>query len=448
MRRSFVVAGSLAIAMAASPLPGWAQAATSAGNPVRVGFVCPLSGGSQDFGNSARLGAELAVKEINEVGGYLGRSIQLVARDDKANPDEGRKVSEDLVLKEKVAFTIGFCNTGVALKSLEVFQQHKHLLLIPVATGSALTAKYPAASSYVFRLSARDTIQAAFLVDDIVKRGFTRVALFADKTGYGEGGFKDVEKFLAEHKLKPVYSARFDIGVKTLAAQVAEAKAAGAEAIVGYTVGPEFVVMAQARTEARFAGPMYGPWPLSLRTVADKAGASVEGAMMVQTIIQDLSNERRSSFIARLARSANGQPVSSLMAAAQSYDAVQLMLRVMFQTKGNTSGDALKAALENLERPYPGVVTTHDRPFSANDHDAFTRNMIWLGVWRKGEIGFQYPEDAKRASMIRRKEQGSSELRSRAVLVAPAGTACLNFASRSEPAPQTWATRRACPPPT
>src|SRR5689334_23730434 len=86
--------------------------------PLRFGFICPLSGGSGDFGNSARLGAELAVKEINEVGGYMGRPLELVARDDKATPDEGRRAAEDLVLNEKVAFTVGFCNTGVALKSL------------------------------------------------------------------------------------------------------------------------------------------------------------------------------------------------------------------------------------------------------------------------------------------------------------------------------------------
>lgn len=405
MQKSFASC-CLAVLLSAASTGSWSQASAPAVNAVRVGFICPFTGGSQDFGNSARLGAELAVKEINEVGGYLGRPIELVARDDKANPDEGRKVSEDLVLKQKVAFTIGFCNTGVALKSLDVFQDNKHLLLVPVATGSAITTQYPPDKSYVFRLSARDLIQAAFLVDDIVKRGFTRVALLADKTGYGEGGFKDVERFLADKKLKPVYSARFDLGVKSLAQQVAEAKAAGADVLVGYTVGPEFAVMAQARTEAKFAGPLYGPWPLSFRTVAEKAGAAVEGSIMVQTIIQDLSNERRSSFIARLARSAGGQPVSSLMAAAQSYDAVQLMLRVMFQTKGNTSADALKAALEDLERPYAGVVTTHDRPFSATDHDAFTRNMIWLGVWHKGEIQFQYPQDAKRASVIRRKEPG------------------------------------------
>lgn len=383
-----------------------AQAQTNpAARPLRVGFICPFTGGSQDFGNSARLGAELAVKEINEVGGFLGRPVELVARDDKANPDEGRKVSEELVKQEKVDFTVGFCNTGVALKSLDVFQDNRHLLMVPVSTGSAVTAKYPADSSYVFRMSARDTLQAAHLVDDVVKRGYTKVALFADRTGYGEGGFKDVEAFLAEKGLKPVYSARFDLGVKTLTAQMLEAKAAGADVLIGYTVGPELTAMAISRAEARLNVPMYGPWPLSFRTVSEKAKEAVEGAVMVQTIIQDLSNERRSSFIARLKRYAGKEPIGSLMAAAQSYDAIHMMLRAVFQTKGDTSGDALKRALENLERPYSGVVTTHDRPFSPTDHDAFTRNMIWLGVWRRGEVQFLYPEDAKRASFIRRKEQ-------------------------------------------
>src|SRR6185436_12581393 len=96
---------------------GAAQAQAAA--PLRIGFICPATGGSADFGNSARLGAELATQEINEAGGFLGRPVQLVQRDDQANPERGRQAAEELVLKEKVAFTIGFCNTGVALKSLD-----------------------------------------------------------------------------------------------------------------------------------------------------------------------------------------------------------------------------------------------------------------------------------------------------------------------------------------
>jgi branched-chain amino acid transport system substrate-binding protein len=74
----------------------------AAAQTVRIGFIGPLSGGSSDFGNSARYGAELAVSEINEVGGFMGRKFELVVRDDKGDPEVGLHASVDLVRKEKV----------------------------------------------------------------------------------------------------------------------------------------------------------------------------------------------------------------------------------------------------------------------------------------------------------------------------------------------------------
>ena len=385
----------------------WALLATAAlAQPVRVGFVAPLSGGSADFGNSARFGAELAVAEINGVGGYLGRPIELVVRDDKANPDEGLKAAEDLVLKEKVNFTVGYCNTGVAMKALPVFQQNSHLLMVPCSQGTAVTTKFPPAESFIFRNAPRDLLNAQFLIADIVeRRKLGKVAIFADQTGYGEGGVTDLTAELAKHNLKPVHVARFPLGVASLTEQMRAAKAAGAEAIVCYTVGPEQAVAVKSRQEAGLSTPFFAPWPLSFRSVLEKAGApALEGTMMVQTIVQDTYNERRASFLARYFKHSKDRPIGSLMAAAQAYDAVHLMLWAMFQTRGDASGPALKAALENLEKPYTGVVTTYDRPFSKQDHDAIALNMLWLGVWRHGQVDYHYPEDAKRAGMVRRKQ--------------------------------------------
>ena len=69
-------------------LPVQAQAPAQ---PIRIGLIFPLTGGSQDMGNSARVGAQVAVEEINQVGGYLGRKLELVIRDDEANNDVGLK---------------------------------------------------------------------------------------------------------------------------------------------------------------------------------------------------------------------------------------------------------------------------------------------------------------------------------------------------------------------
>jgi len=374
--------------------------------PIRIGLIGPFSGGSADFGNSVRFGAELAVKEINAVGGYLGRPLELVVRDDKANPDEGRKVAEDLVLNEKVAFTIGFCNTGVAMKALDVFQTNKHLLMVPCSQGTAVTTKYPPAESYIFRVAPKDVLNAEFLVKEIVdRRKLKKVAIFADQTGYGEGGLKDVSAELAKRGLQPVHVARFALGTKDLQDAMRQAKAAGAEAIVCYTVGPEQAAAVKSRQAVGWNVPFFAPWPLSFRSVLEDAGAdALEGTMMVQTIVQDTYNERRSSFLARYFKHSNEKRIGSLMAAAQSYDAVQLMLWAVFQTRGDVSADALKLALENLAKPYYGVVTTYDKPFSREDHDAISGSMLWLGVWRKGQVAYYYPEDAKSAGVVRRKK--------------------------------------------
>jgi branched-chain amino acid transport system substrate-binding protein len=383
--------------------------AEAAGSPVRIGFIAPLSGGSADFGNSARYGAELAVKEINEAGGYLSRPIELVIADDKANPDEGRKASERLVLQHKVAYTIGFCNTGVAMKSLDVFQDNKHLLMVPCSTGTALTTKYPPRDSMIFRVAAPDSRKVPFLVAEIVdRRKLRKVALLADSTGYGDGGVNDATKELSKRGLEPVYVGRFALGVTSLKEQLGQARAAGAEALLVYTVGPEHAVAVKSRAEMGWKVPYFAPWPLSFRSVLEKAGTeALEGTMMAQTIIHDTANERRASFLARYYKYTGKQggekKIGSLMAAAQAYDAVHLTLRALFQTRGDASGPAMKAALEDLQRPYQGVVTTYAKPFSATDHDAFSQNMIWLGVWRKGEIGFYYPEDAKLSGLVRRK---------------------------------------------
>jgi len=393
----FVTTPVLAQTAVAAPLPPPL--------PLRVGLIAPLTGGSSDFGNSMRHGAELAVAEINAVGGYLGRRLELVIRDDKANPDAGRAAALDLVTVEKVDFTLGFCNTGVALKALDIFETNKHLLMVPCSQGTAVTRKTPPAQSFVFRIAPVDHMNARFLVREIVeRRGLKKVALLADRTGYGNGGVQDLTLELTARGLTPVYVGRFDLGVKSLEKEMSAARAAGAQAVVNYAVGPEQAVAVKARAAIGWRAPYFAPWPLSFRSVLQSAGeAALEGTMMTQSIVQDNANERRGSFIASYYKSSGDRPIGSLMAAAQSYDAMHMMLRALFQTRGNSSGVALKAALENLREPYRGVISTYDRPFSQDDHDAFSDRMIWLGEWRRGSIVYHYPEDAKLSAVIRRK---------------------------------------------
>ena len=304
--------------IAASALCMGALAATAqTANPLKIGVIGPFTGPSSDFGVQMLQGIQLATEEVNAVGGYMGRPFELVIKDDQGNPDAGLKGSQELAAAGVVA-TLGFCNTGVAQKSLEVFQTAKLPLIIPCATGSPLTAKYPAPESYVFRTSARDAIQAPYVVEDIIRRGWSRVAIFADTTGYGDAGLKDVEAALAAKNLKAVHVARFGLGVKDLRDELKAARDAGADVVFSYTVGVENAVIANGRKDLNWKVPQVGAWPLSFPFFINGAKDAAEGAMMAQTFIAEPSNERRAAFLSAYKRKFK-QTLTVPMAAAQGY---------------------------------------------------------------------------------------------------------------------------------
>jgi len=370
--------------------------------PVKVGVIGPFSGPSSDFGTPMLQGIQLAVEQFNAVGGYLGRPVELVVKDDQGSPDTGRQRSQELA-REGVVAALGFCNTGVAMKSLDVFQQAKLPLIVPCATGTPVTRPYPAAQSFIFRTSAPDNIQAPFVVEDILRRGWTRVALFADDTGYGQAGRKDVEAALAAHQLTPVYATNFPLGVKSLVSQLQAARDAGAQVIFSYTVGPENAVIAQGRKELGWKVPQVGGWTLSFPFFIQGGKDAAEGALTAQTFIAEPSNERRASFLSTYARVFKGRPAVP-MAAAQGYDAAYLLMYALLGIRdGQVNGPALKHSLENLQRVYYGVVATYERPFSAEEKEAITSNMLVMGKVQAGAVTFAYPEDAKRNLLVQRK---------------------------------------------
>ncbi len=381
-----------------------AQAQTPAPPTLKVGVIGPFSGASADFGVPMLNGIQQAADEINAVGGYLGRKIELVKKDDQANPDVGVKMSQELIA-EKVVATLGFCNTGVAAKSLDIYQNNKLPLIIPCATGSPLTAKFAGPESYIFRTSAKDAIQAPFVVNDILKRGWDRVAIFADTTGYGDAGLKDVESALAAQKLTPVYVARFKLGVTDLSDDLKAAKAAGANVVFSYTVGPENAVIARGRQALGWKVPQVGAWALSFPSFVEGGKEAADGAMMAQTFIAEPSNERRASFLTSYARKFNVKKIPVPMAAAQGYDALYILVYSLLGIRdGNLSGPVIKTALETKNKTYYGVVATYDQPFTLKDKDAMTANMLVMGMVKNAAVTFANPEDAKRNLFVQRKQ--------------------------------------------
>jgi branched-chain amino acid transport system substrate-binding protein len=362
-----------------------------AADPIKIGLSGPYTGGSSPMGISMRDGVRLAASEINAKGGVLGRQIELIERDDQADNPRGIQVTQELINKEGVVAAVGFINTGVSLAAQRFYQEAKIPVINNVATGSIVTKQFlppEYADNYVFRTSANDTIQSAMIVKEAIdNRKFTKVAILADSTNYGQLGREDLEKALAAKNIKPVAVEKFNIKDVDMTAQLLKAKEAGAQAILTYAIGPELAQIANGMEKLGWKVPMMGSWTLSMGNFIDNAGKNGEGARMPQTFIQEPSTPKRKAFIAAYLKAYNppNGRIPSPVSAAQGYDSMYILAAAIKQT-GNTDGVKIREALENLNEKIDGVVTTYNHPYTHDNHEAITMDMVVMGEVRDGHV--------------------------------------------------------------
>lgn len=129
-------------------------------------------------------GMELAVEEINAKGGIDGKKIELITRDDNANPGDAVRVAEELVSREKIDVLTGtfLSNTGLAVAD---FAKQKKFFFL---AGEPLTDKltWQGGNAYTYRLRPGTYMQAAMLVPEAVKLKAKRWAVVYPNYEYGQ----------------------------------------------------------------------------------------------------------------------------------------------------------------------------------------------------------------------------------------------------------------------
>ena len=375
--------------------------------PIKVGLSGPFTGGSASMGVSMRDGAKLAIAEINKAGGVLGRPLLAIERDDEAKNEVGVQIAQELINKEQVVATLGFINTGVALASQRFYQEAEIPVFNNVATGSLITQQFAAPkekNNYVFRFAANDTIQSAMIVDEMVRQGFKTPAILADSTNYGQLGRSDLEAALAKKGIKAVAVEKFNIGDTDMTAQLLRAKAADADVVLTYGIGPELAQIANGMAKLGWKRKLIGSWTLSMATFIDTAGANGDGATMPETFIQLPNTPKRKSFIEAYQAAYKVDRMPSPVSAAQGYDSVYILAAAITQAK-STDGPKIRAALEDLNIKVEGVVTNYDHPFTATDHETISANIPVFGMVKNGRVVPAHDEDVAGANALRIKQK-------------------------------------------
>jgi branched-chain amino acid transport system substrate-binding protein len=139
-------------------------------------------------------GMAMAVEEINAKGGVLGKKIELISRDDGANPGEAVRVAEELVTREGVSMLAGTFLSNIGLAVTNFAGQKKVVFLAAEPLTDKIT--WEDGNKYTFRLRASTYMQVAMLMPATVAAKKKRWALVYPNFEYGQAAAAAFKKLL------------------------------------------------------------------------------------------------------------------------------------------------------------------------------------------------------------------------------------------------------------
>lgn len=175
--------------------------AAAAQSEIKVGIAAPLSGSSQDLGETHEIGAQKAFEHLNKKGGLLGKQIVVISVDDACEPRQAKAVARQLV-NEGVVFVVGHHCSACTLAVSKIYEKAGIIMISPASTNPKVTDE---GGSNVFRTIGRDdqqgTVAGDYIADNYSK---SRIAIIHDGQAYGLGLAKFTKRQLNKRGITEV----------------------------------------------------------------------------------------------------------------------------------------------------------------------------------------------------------------------------------------------------
>src|SRR6202521_2152112 len=167
-RRTLLKAGDAFAGASAIGFPAISYGQTE---KIKIGHLTPLTGFLGALGTYATLGMKLAVEEINQGGGVMGRQLDVMS-EDSVNPATAATKAQRMLEQDGALVLMGEANSAAALTIMQVAARNKRLFLQTGARSDALRGKN--CNKFTFHMDIPNTVMVntvgkALVRDNMVK---------------------------------------------------------------------------------------------------------------------------------------------------------------------------------------------------------------------------------------------------------------------------------------
>jgi len=158
---------------------------------IKIGSVAPLTGPISTYGQSHKNAVDLAVEQVNEQGGLLGRTVVVIHEDSQGDPLIGANATQKLIEQDHVVAIVGPIPSKVGMAAAPIAEEAE-IPIVVTGTNPDITP----GKDFVFRSCWTDDFQglvmAKFAYEEL---GATSAAILYD---LGNDYAKSVSEIFAE----------------------------------------------------------------------------------------------------------------------------------------------------------------------------------------------------------------------------------------------------------
>lgn len=167
---------------------------------IRLGMSGPFSRDKSNLGNDMLIGAMAYFKNVNDNGGIYGRSVKIISKDDRYEPNLAIENAKKLIKEDKIFAFFGVIGTPTSKAILPIAIDNNIPLL-----GTFSGADFLRNPSNPLVLNARAGYEEE--TENLIKyfvdiKKFTRIAVFYQNDSYGRSGLRGIRKALDKRNLK------------------------------------------------------------------------------------------------------------------------------------------------------------------------------------------------------------------------------------------------------
>jgi len=157
-------------------------------NPVKIGFILPMTGQQQSTGKQISAAVRLYMQQHGDT--VAGKKIELIIKDDGAVPDNTKRLAQELIVNDKVSFIAGFGVTPAALAVAPLATEAKVPEVVTAAGTSIITERSPYIARTSFTLAQSTVPMADWAAKNGIKKVVSMVSDYAPGVD-AENSFKE-----------------------------------------------------------------------------------------------------------------------------------------------------------------------------------------------------------------------------------------------------------------